>query len=89
MSRLKKRNTKQWFVYIVECRNKSLYTGITNNIERRIKEHNSKKGGHYTKAFGPVKLLCQESYRTRSLAMKREVQIKKLSRQQKKELIQL
>ena len=62
-----------YFVYIVECSNKLLYTGVTDNIDRRIKEHNSKTGGYYTKTFGPVKLLWTEKHPTISEAMKREM----------------
>ena len=78
---------KKWVVYIVECTNRSLYTGITNDLERRLKEHNSKKGGHYTSSFGPVKLLRKEPQPDRSSALKREARIKRLSRREKLALI--
>jgi putative endonuclease len=76
-----------WFVYIVKCRNKSLYTGITNDIDRRLKAHNSGRGGSYTKAFGPVRLVWKERKKNKSYALKREIQIKNLKRAEKEVLI--
>ncbi|MEW6087131.1 MAG: GIY-YIG nuclease family protein [bacterium] len=75
-----------WFVYILECKNKSLYTGVTNNIERRFKEHLNKKA-HYTSYNAPVKLAYKETYQTRSKALKREAQIKRWTRRKKIALI--
>jgi len=78
-----------YFVYILECSDKSLYTGITTNIEKRLDEHNnSQKGAKYTKARRPVKLLYQEPSENRSSASKREYAIKKLTREKKLALIQ-
>ena len=76
-----------WFLYVVKCQDTSLYTGITTDITRRLKEHNSKKGAFYTKNKVPVELVYQESMRNRSEATKREHAIKKLTRQQKLKLI--
>jgi len=76
-----------WWVYILKCRNNTLYTGITNNIERRIKEHKSKKGGHYTSTFDPVELVWKENHDNRSSALKRERQIKGWTRKKKEALI--
>ncbi len=78
---------KSWFVYIIECSNDSYYTGITTNIDRRVREHNSGRGGSYTRAFSPVKLLWSEYHRSRSSALKRESAIKKLSRKDKENLL--
>jgi len=76
------------YVYILECSDKSLYTGSTNNIEKRIKEHNNgKSGAKYTRARRPVKLVYVETCSTLSNALKREAEIKKLSRAQKLLLI--
>jgi len=76
------------YVYILECSDKTLYTGSTNNIEKRIKEHNNgKSGAKYTRARRPVKLVYVETCSTLSNALKREAQIKKLSRAQKLLLI--
>jgi putative endonuclease len=78
----------EWFVYILQCNDKTLYTGITTDLDRRVKEHNeSNKGAKYTKARRPVKLVYSETLTNRSLASKRELQIKKLSRRDKIKLI--
>lgn len=77
-----------WFLYIVRCQDNSLYTGITTDIARRIKEHNAKKGAFYTKNKTPVKLVHQEAMPNRSQALKREAQIKRLPRKKKLELIE-
>ena len=77
-----------YFVYILECSDNSLYTGITTNIEKRLNEHNtSPKGAKYTKARRPVKLVYQEASQDRSTASKREYAIKKLTKTKKLELI--
>lgn len=73
-----------YFLYILECSDKTLYTGITTNLDRRIKEHNGlKTGAKYTKIRRPVKLVYSKEFINRSEALKEEVKIKKLSRQQK------
>lgn len=72
-----------WYVYIVECNDSTLYTGISNNVEKRIETHNKKKGAKYTKTRTPVKLVYQQSFETKSLASKEECRIKKLTRNQK------
>jgi putative endonuclease len=74
-----------YFVYIINCQDESLYTGITTNLEKRIKQHDGKlKGGaKYTRGKGPVKLIYFEEYKTRSEALKREAEIKKLKREEK------
>jgi putative endonuclease len=77
-----------WHVYIVECYDKKLYTGVTNNIDRRVEEHNSGKGAKFTRARTPVKLVYFEKMPTRSDALKRESFIKKLSRDKKLDLIE-
>lgn len=73
---------------MLECRDKSLYTGITNDVERRLVAHNGKKGGRYTRSRVPVRLVHLEKKRTRSSALVREAQIKCLTRQAKVQLIQ-
>ena len=79
----------QWFVYILQCNDDSLYTGVTTDIERRVKEHNydTKLGASYTRARRPVKLVYTESCDDRSHALKREMGIKKLKRTEKQALI--
>jgi len=76
-----------YFVYIIECSNKALYTGITNNLKRRFEQHKTGQGGHYTSYNPAVKLRYHEEYKTRSDAAKRECQIKKWSRTKKLALI--
>jgi len=80
---------KDWYVYIVQCIDGSLYTGITTEVERRVVEHNSSpKGAKYTRTRRPVTLLYSESQSDRSSASKREYVIKKLTRNNKLKLIQ-
>lgn len=77
-----------WHVYIVECVDGSLYTGITIDIDRRVLEHNSnKKGAKYTRNKRPVKLIISFDFESRSLASKEEYRIKKLTRENKIKLI--
>ena len=75
------------YVYILKCKDNTLYTGYTNNIEKRLKTHNDGKGAKYTKARRPCKLVYYEKYRSKSKALSREYQIKQLTRLQKLELI--
>lgn len=77
-----------WFVYVVKCKDGSLYTGITTNISRRIYEHNSSKfGAKYTKARRPVVLKYLTKAKNKSVASKEECRIKDMSRKEKIELI--
>ncbi|MFH1379930.1 MAG: GIY-YIG nuclease family protein [bacterium] len=76
-----------WYVYILECRNKSLYTGITTDIKRRFKQHQKGKAAAYTSSFKPTKIRHAEQHHSRSGALKREAEIKKLSRNKKLTLI--
>ncbi|MFX0208021.1 MAG: GIY-YIG nuclease family protein [Candidatus Hodarchaeota archaeon] len=82
-----RRSQKQYFTYILQCRDGSYYTGHTTNIERRMQEHNSGIGGRYTRSRLPVKLVLTERHQTRKEAIKRELEIKKLSRRDKRKLI--
>ena len=74
---------KQWVVYILECRDGSLYTGITDNLDKRLKAHNSGRGAKYTRGRGPVELRYRESCADHGTALRREIEIKRLTRQQK------
>lgn len=77
-----------WFVYIVQCHDGSLYTGITKNLERRIKEHNfGKAGAKYTRSRRPVHLVYHEKITSRSAAAKREYLIKQMPPTEKAQLI--
>ena len=81
---------KEYFVYILECKDKSFYTGITIDLERRVHEHNfSDKGAKYTKMRRPVKLIYSEKLKNKSEALKREFEIKKLKRVEKEKLVEL
>lgn len=75
------------YTYIVECSDGTYYTGWTNDIKKRIIIHNSKKGAKYTRSRTPVKLVYLEQTDTRQKAMSREAQIKRMSRQEKEQLI--
>ena len=75
------------YIYIIECSDKTLYTGWTTDIKRRLKEHNSGKGAKYTRGRTPVKLKYIEQFDTKQEAMRREYEIKKLTRQKKIDLI--
>ena len=76
-----------WVVYILECKDKTLYTGITNNLERRIRQHESGQGAKYTKGRGPFCVIHTEEFVEKGLALSREHQIKQLNRDQKLALI--
>ncbi len=76
-----------WHVYILKCRDNSLYTGVTDNIQRRLFEHKSGKGGHYTKSFGVESILYSEQHSNQLSALKRERQIKGWTRRKKEALI--
>lgn len=75
-----------YFVYILLCKDKSLYTGITTNIERRFMEHKKGLGGNYTRSHIALKIVYQERKKNRSTASKREAEIKKLTKRQKQDL---
>jgi putative endonuclease len=82
------KKTSDWLVYMLECSDKTLYTGITNNLEKRLQQHNSgQEGAKYTRARRPVKCVYEEKQKNRSEATKREMEIKKLSRKEKFKLI--
>ncbi|MBU1727316.1 MAG: GIY-YIG nuclease family protein [Candidatus Omnitrophica bacterium] len=76
-----------WHVYIIECSDGKLYTGITSDLKRRIKEHNSGNGCRFTRCRTPVTLVYKEDLPTRSEALKREARIKHLARTKKCKLI--
>ena len=75
------------YTYIVECADGSLYCGWTNDLDKRIKDHNAGKGAKYTKTRLPVKLMYFEEFDTKEEAMSREWHIKQLRREKKMELI--
>lgn len=75
------------YVYILECKDKSLYTGWTNDLEARLKAHNSGTGAKYTRGRTPCVMVYYEEFETKIEAMKREYEIKHFSRKQKEKLI--
>jgi len=77
------------YVYIVECADSSLYAGYTSDLDKRLKVHNQGKGSKYTRSRLPVKLVYSETVESKSNGLKREYQIKQLTRKQKEELIKL
>ena len=76
-----------WMVYMLECADNSLYTGITVDLERRLEEHAKGKGAKYTKHRGPFTVVFTERQKTRSQALKREAGIKAMTREEKLGLI--
>ncbi len=75
-----------WYVYILECRNRSLYTGVAKDVKSRFRAHLNKTA-HYTSYNPPKKIVYTEPFRSKSRAFKREARIKKLTRQKKLALI--
>jgi len=76
-----------YFIYILRCRDNTLYTGITNNIEKRMKAHSSGKGAKYVKTRLPFKMVYCEEALDKSSALKREIAIKKLCKKDKEDLV--
>ena len=72
-----------WYMYILECQDGALYTGITDDIQRRFEEHSTKKGGHYTSCNLPVRIIYSEIFLNKFEAAKREKQIKGWTRVKK------
>jgi putative endonuclease len=78
---------KKWYVYILQCADGTLYTGITTDVNRRLNEHNSGKGAKYTRTRLPVMIVAVTEAGSRSEASKEEYRIKQLTREQKLKLI--
>ena len=78
-----------WFVYILLCEDDSLYTGSSNNPQKRFSDHKNGKGGKYTRAHKPIKILYIEKLQDKSSALKRELQIKGWSREKKIRILKL
>ncbi|MCI9058330.1 MAG: GIY-YIG nuclease family protein [Lachnospiraceae bacterium] len=79
---------KQNITYILRCSDGTLYTGWTNHLDKRVKDHNAGRGARYTRGRGPVELAYQEMHDTKQEAMQREAQIKKMTRKEKEKLIE-
>ena len=78
-----------WYVYILLCKDKSLYTGITDNLKKRFSEHKEGRGGSYTRSHKPVKIVYTEELASKSEALKREMEIKKWDRTAKIKILGL
>lgn len=78
-----------WFVYMLRCGDGSLYTGIARDVQARLEQHQSGKGAKYTRGRWPLELVYTEQCPDKSVALKRELQIKALTRAQKLELIEM
>jgi putative endonuclease len=76
-------SVEPWFVYIAQCMDGSLYTGITQNVQKRIERHNSGRGALHVRAHGPLKLLWTEQQSNLSAARRREMQLKGWTRRKK------
>lgn len=77
------------YTYILKCKDGTYYTGWTNNLEKRLRDHNDGKGAKYTKSRLPVSLIYYEMFETKEEAMKREYTIKQMTRKEKEKLIKL
>ena len=79
---------KKWFLYILRCGDGSLYTGITTDVEARLAQHRAGKGAKYTRGRGPLEVVYTEECEDHSAALKRELAVKALSREDKERMIQ-
>ncbi len=77
-----------WYVYILRCKDDTLYTGITTQVEKRLEAHRTGRGAKYTRGRAPLELVYREICGSHSDALKRERQIKALSRQEKQKLLE-
>lgn len=78
---------KVWFLYILKCGDGTLYTGITTDVRRRLSAHQSGRGAKYTRGRGPLELVYQEECGDHTQALRRELEVKHLTRQEKEKLI--
>ena len=76
-----------WYLYILRCKDDSLYTGITTDVEKRLEAHRAGKGAKYTRGRGPLELVYREECGDHSDALRREAEIKRLPREEKLKLI--
>lgn len=82
---IKKKTRGRWLLYILKCSDGTFYTGITNDLVKRVESHNSGKASRYTRARVPVSVIYKEGCRNKSSALKKELRIKALSRPEKEE----
>ena len=83
----KEKPKRGWYLYIIECRDGTLYTGITNDLDRRLAQHNRGTASRYTRSRVPVTLMHKERCLTKSSALKKEYAVKSLSRREKEKYI--
>ena len=81
------KNVERWTVYILRCNDGTLYTGITKDLERRVKQHNDGKGSKYTQTRRPVEVVYKETKMGRADALVREAEIKQYSKEKKEQLV--
>ena len=77
----------KWYLYILKCGDGTLYTGIATDVQKRLEMHRSGKGAKYTRGRGPLELVHSEECENHSQALKRECEVKKLTKDQKRQLI--
>jgi len=87
LAKTKKNAGGRWYLYVLQCGDNTLYTGITNDLQRRIQQHNNGTASRYTRSRLPVALAYRERCRNKSSALKKEYRMKSLSRKEKKEYI--
>ena len=87
MAEIEKTKMEENYVYMLRCRDGSLYTGWTNDLDKRVKTHQSGQGGRYTRSRLPVQLAYFETYPTKQEAMRREWELKRLSKAEKEKLV--
>jgi putative endonuclease len=85
--KLKRKSALEWWVYILRCKDGTLYTGITTDLDRRLSQHNDGTASKYTRSRRPVSMVYRESAKTHGTALRRELAIKKLPRAAKDALI--
>lgn len=86
-AKAKSKAAKKWHLYVLLCEDETLYCGITNDLDRRIAQHNAGKGARYTRGRGPVILLRSWPQKNKSTALRAEISFKKLSRAGKEEYL--
>ena len=77
-----------WYLYILRCKDDTLYTGITTDVEKRLEAHRTGKGAKYTRGRTPLELVYRETCGSHSAALKRELEVKSLSREEKRRMIE-
>ena len=87
--KINKKRAEKWWVYMVRCKNRAIYTGIAKDVAKRVAQHNTGKGAKYTRANGPVEQIYCEEARDVGYALKRERQIKGFPKEKKEKLVKL